>query len=243
MVNAIGLSRAGIVSLGIVIACAAIETSALLDRSRGEPRNRDIRRYVLGEIFDDHRVEQRFAVRANGLSSVTIHPRPASPSPTGAVVLQLRDITDDNELGVVVQRISIPLPALAQSESFTMRFPRQASAYRDYALDVRVEGGSDGQGIGLLASRGQGYPSGLLLIDDGRPRWGDLIFETTVDEASSNFGAIAAQLEKGGMPAARFVLLWVIVAKYLALFAIIRACARPAGEAALAVQSRPSLQA
>jgi hypothetical protein len=226
-----------------VLLCAAIETYALADRSRGEPRNADLRRYVLGEIFDTHRVEQRFIVKANGLSSVTIHPRPASPSPTGSVVVQLRDITDDREQGVVVQRTSTPLVKMAQSESFTMRFPPQSSVYREYALDVMVDGASDGQGIGLLASRGEGYRGGALLIDDGRPSWGDLIFETTVDDATSNFGSIASQLAQSGIPAARVVLLLVLVAKYLALLAIIRAFAGSGDEAAFPVPSRPSLPA
>ncbi len=223
---------------GAVLACASIEVYALADRSRGEPRNLDIRRYVLGEIFDAHRVEQRFLVKANGLSSVTIHPRPASPSPTGTVVLELRDVTDGRERGVV-QRISTPLVSLAQSESFTMRFPPQPSLYRDYALEVTVEGGSDGQGIGLLASRGEGYRGATLHIDGGRARWGDLIFETTVDEATSNFGSIASQLARGGVPAPRVVLLLVLLAKYAALFLVIRAFARPPDAAALAAQTAP----
>ena len=227
------------VAAGAVLVCAAIEIYALADRSRGEPRNLDVRRYVLGEIFDAHRVEQRFLVKANGLSSVTIHPRPASPSPTGTVVLELRDVTDGRDRGVV-QRISTPLVALAQSESFTMHFPPQPSLHRDYALEVSVEGGSDGQGIGLLASRGEGYQGARLFVDNGRARWGDLIFETTVDDATSNFGSIASQLAQGGIPAPRVVLLLVLLAKYAALFLVIRAVARPADAAALAAQAPPS---
>ncbi len=230
------------VAAGTVLVCAAIEAHALADRSRGEPRNRDIRRYVLGEIYDAHWAEERFLVRANGLSSITIRPRPASPSPTGTVVLELRDVTDGRELGVV-KRVSTPLAALAQSESLTIRFPPQPSLDRDYALKVSVEGASDGQGIGLLASRGEGYRGATLHIDGGRARWGDLIFETTVDNATSNFGSIASQLAQGGVPAPRVVLLLVLLGKYAALFLIIRAFARPLDAATLAAQTPPSLPA
>jgi hypothetical protein len=224
---------------GAVLVCAAIEVYTLADRSRGEPRNLDVRRYVLGEIFDAHRVEQRFLVRANGLSSVTIHPRPASSSPTGTVVLQLRDVTDGRERGVV-QRVSTPLVSLAQSASFSMRFAPQSSLYREYALEVTVEGGSDGQGIGLLASRGEGYRGATLHIDGGRARWGDLIFETTVDGATSNFGSIASQLAQGGIPAPRVVLLLVLLAKYAALFLVIRVFAQPAAPVTLPPRTAPS---
>ena len=222
-----------------VLLCAAIETYTLADRSRGEPRNRDIRRYVLGEIYDAHRVEQRFLVKANGFSSITIHPRPASTSPTGTVVLELRDVTDGPE-GGAVKRISTPLVALTQAESLTMRFPPQPSLDRDYVLKVSVEGSSDGQGIGLLASRGEGYRGTILQIDGGQARWGDLIFETTVDKATSNFGSIASQLAQGGVLAPRVVLLVVLLGKYAALFLVIRACARPLDAATRAGQTPPS---
>lgn len=228
-------------TVAAVLVCAAIEVYALADRSRGEPRNLDIRRYVLGEIFDTHRVEQRFLVKADGLSAVTIYPRPASPSPTGTVVLLLRDITQGRDHEVIIKRM--PLESMARSKSFTLRFPRQPSVFREYALDITVEGASDGQGIGLLASRGEGYRGGTLFIDDGRPRWGDLIFETTVEDATSNFGSIASQLGQRGVPAPRLVLLFVLIAKYLALFAIIRAFARSSDGATLASQPPPSLRA
>jgi hypothetical protein len=223
-----------------VLVCAAIEWYALSDRSTGQPRNLDIRRYVLGEIYDNHRAEQRFLVKADGLSSVTIYPRPASPSPTGTVVLHLHDVTAGHDHDVAIRRV--PLASMLRAESFTLRFPRQPSVHREYALTVTVEGGSDGQGIGLLATRGEGYAGGTLFVN-GRRRFGDLVFETTVDDAMSNFGSIASQLAAGGVPFPRVVLLLVLVAKYVALFAIIRAFAPAAGQAALEAPTPPSLPA
>ena len=226
---------------GAVLVCAAIEGYALADRSRGEPRNHDIRRYVLGEITDKDRVEQRFLVKGNSFSSVTIHPRPASPAPTGTVVLEVRDVTNQRDWGVIA-RVATPLPELARLESFTIPLRPQPSIYREYVLKVTVEGGSDGQGIGLLATRGEGY-GGATLFVNGRRRFGDLVFETTVDDAKSNFGSIASQLGQGGIPAPRVVLLLVLIAKYAALFVIIRAFARPADEATLEARTPPSLPA
>lgn len=224
-----------------VLVCIAIEGYALADRSRGEPRNHDIRRYVLGEITDRDRVEQRFLVKGNSFSSVTIHPRPASPAPTGAVIFELRDVTDQRDWGIIA-RVSTPLAELARMESFTIPLRPQPSIWREYALAVKAEGGSDGQGIGLLATRGEGYAGGTLYVN-GRRRFGDLVFETTVDEAMSNFGSIASQLGQGGIPAPRAVLLLVLIAKYLALFVIIRAFARAVDEPALEDQTPPSLPA
>ena len=223
---------------GAVLICAAIEGYALADRSRGEPRNHDVRRYVLGEITDRDRVEQRFLVKGNSFSSITIHPRPASPAPTGTAVFELRDVTDQRDWGMVA-RMSTPLPELARMESFTIPLRPQPSIYREYALRVTVEGGSDGQGIGLLATRGEGY-AGATLFVNGRRRFGDLVFETSVDDAMSNFGSIASQLAQGGVPAPRVVLLLVLIAKYVALFVIIRAFARSADEATLEARTPPS---
>ena len=236
-------SRAWTRAISVIVVCAAIDAYWLT--IRGEPGNGGIRRYVLGEIFDRQSVEQQFTVKANGLSSVTVHPRPASPSPTGMVVLRLLDVSNGGDLAVA--ELSTSVASFAQLESFTMRFPPQASLYRDYALLVGVEGSSDGQGIGLLAARGgslrgDNYRRPRLWINSRR-QFGNLVFETTVDGATSNFGSIASQLAQGGVPAPRVVLLFVLIGKYLALFAIILAFARPSSQATLGAQAPPSLPA
>ena len=205
---------------GAILLYAVVQIVALVDRSAGEPRNGDIRRYMLGEIYDEHHVEQRFVVRAPGLSSVTIHPRPASPSPTGSVTLTLRDVTG-GDAGPIVHRESAPLPELARADAFTLRFPPQPLPNRTYALQIVVTGGSDGQGIGMLASRGDGDRRASLFVN-GRRRYGSLVFDTTVDGASSNFGAIAEQMGRSGMPAPRAVLTLVLLLMNGALFALIQ---------------------
>lgn len=209
--------------VAIGAACVVLQALALADRSQGEPRNRDLRRFVLGEIYDEHEVEQQFVVRGRGFSSITIHPRPASPSPTGTVTLTVRDVTKARE-GPIVHRRSLPLADLARADAFTLTFPPQASQNHRYALQVEVMDGSDGQGFGLLAARGTARRATLLV--QGRPQWGNLVFETTVDDATSNFGALAAQLGRAPVPAPRAVLLLVLVAANAALFVVLQAFSR-----------------
>lgn len=226
---------------GAVLVCAALDAYALADRSLGEPSNADIRRYVLGELYDGHRVEQRFRVKAHRFSSITIYPRPASPSPTGTAVLQLSDVSNE-AAPIVIKRVEEPVAALVQSRSYTIEFPAQPSAYRDYVLEVTVEGSSDGQGLGLLATRGEGYRGGKLWLN-GRERVGDLAFETTVAQARSAFRSMASQLAQTGVPAPAVVLVLVLLGKYAALFFVIRALV-PEGAAAapqaLPAQSPPA---
>ena len=234
-----------VAAIGVLV-CAAIEAYVLANRSRGEPQNHGIRRFVLGEIYEGYVVEQRFVVRSDGFSAVTIYPRAASPSPSGQVMLELRDITDEQG-GEVVRQASAPTAELAESGSYTMRFPPQPSRYHEYALLISVVDGSDGQGIGLLASRGgnlheDNYWRPTLLIG-GRRRFSNLIFDTTVDEATSNFGAIASQMEQGGIPAPRLVLLLVLLAKYAALVLVIRAFASQAAATVPTGRTPPSLPA
>ena len=228
-----------------MLVCAAVEAYALSDRSQGEPRNHDIRRYVLGEIYDNYRVEERFLVKSDGFSSLTIYPRPASPDPDGAVTLDLRDMTDDQDRSI--KRVSVATTALATSSSFTLRFPPQPSRYHEYVLVVTIKDGSDGQGIGLLASRGGGLQSDSyedpVMFINGRRQFGNLVFDTAVDGATSNFGSITSQMGQGGIPAPRLVLLLVLIAKYAALTAVIRAFVPQTVATAPVSQGLPSLPA
>ena len=75
----------------------------------------------------------------------------------------------------------------------------------------------------MLATRGEGYRRAALSLNDDRPRWGDLVFETGVEGATSNFGSIAAQLGRSGIPAPRAVLALLLTLKSGILFLLIRA--------------------
>lgn len=210
-----------------VLVCAATEIYALADRSSGEPRNRDIRRYVLGEVSEGSLVEERIVPKSDGLSSVTIYPRPAAPAPTGNVLIELYDVTDGGQ-PQAVRQVSAPTVELARMPSFTMHFQPQQSTYREYVLQVSVSGGSDGQGIGLLATRRgdvHDHPFESSMFINGRRQFGNLAFKTTVDGATSNFGSIASQLAHRGVPAARVALALVLLLKSAALWFIIRAVA------------------
>ena len=202
---------------GVVLTCVGIEAYVLADRSNGEPRNKDIRRYVLGEIVSDTLVAQQFHVRADGLSSVTIYPRRISDDPAGAATVVLRDVGSG-----VVYREETPLSVLAEAGALTLRFPPQPLRERDYRIEFTVTDAPRGRGIGLLATRGEGYRRAALSLNDDRPRWGDLVFETGVEGATSNFGSIAAQLGRSGIPAPRAVLALLLTLKSGILFLLIR---------------------
>lgn len=204
----------------VVLTCAVIEISALADRSNGQPRNRDVRRYVLGEISGEVLVEQQFRVRADGLSAVAIYPRRTNDSPRGSAIVVLHDLKS----GIVHQEVA-PISELAAAEVLMLRFAPQPSRGRDYRLEFRVADAPRGRGIGLLATRGGGHRRAVLTINGGRPRWGDLVFDTTVDGAISNFGAIASQLARAGVPAPYAVLALLLLTKSTALFVLIHAFA------------------
>jgi hypothetical protein len=204
----------------IVAICAGLEVYALVDRSAAELRNRDIRRYVLGEISRDVFVAQQFRVRADGLSSITIYSRRTSDTPAGTAIAVLRDMKSG-----IVDRVEMPLSTLAEAQRLTLRFRPQPSRERDYRLEFMVVDAPRGHGIGLLATRGEGHRRAVLSINRGRPRWGDLVFETTVDGASSNFRSIASQLARAGVPAAGAVLALLLLAKSAALLLLIYAFA------------------
>lgn len=207
----------------VVLICVAID-GYVLARSYGEPSNDGIRRYVVGEIADDVTVGQTFAARAGGLSSITVHPRAVSPGPAGVATFEVRDIS--GVAPVIVQRATAPVDALAAAGAFTIRFPPQPSFGRRYEVEMRLTQATRGHGIGLLATRGDGYRDGSLQIR-GRPRWGDLVFEGTADESRSNFAVLVSRLREVGVPAAAVVLALAVAGKNAALWFVLHAFARP----------------
>lgn len=212
----------------VAVVCAAVELPALADRSRGEPASGGIRRYVLGEIADDLVVAQEFLVKADGLSSVTIHPRPMSAAPNGVATIALWDVTDaaDHDGRVVVGSTTVPLARLVQSDALTLNFTPQRSWHRRYQLTVTVAGASRDLGFGLLAARGEGHRDAMLTVN-GTRKWGDLVFETTVAGAVSNFALLRGRLASAGIPAPGVALAVLLAAQYLALAAAVCALLRP----------------
>jgi hypothetical protein len=217
-------TRGAWIAAVVTLACAVIEADALSDRRRGEPANDGLRRYVLGEIVEGLRVEQQFLVKADGFSSVTIHPRPFGGEPAGAATLELRDVTDDPEgsdpAGLVAQA-TVPLAELIAEDGFTLRFAPRSSWYRAYRLVVTVSGAERGQGVGLLATRGEGHRDARLRVGSA-VKWGDLVFETTVGGARSNFELMSAHLRAAGLPAPSGVLTALLALQYAALFFTLR---------------------
>ena len=210
----------------VTIATAAIQVSALADRSRGEPASDGIRRYVLGEISDGLRVEQQFLVKANGLSAVTIYPRPMASDARGSVTVAVRDLAPGDEDGSgdseIVRIVTVPLSVFLQSEAFTIDFTPQPSFYHRYRLEVTVADVRRDHGFGLLAARGSGYRDGVLTVN-GTRKWGGLAFHTAVEGATSNFDIVRSRLRDGGVPAPGAVLGALVLAQNAALFLVLAA--------------------
>ena len=122
----------------------------------------------------------------------------------------------------MVQRAEVQAAELVGAGAYTLRFPPQPSLGRRYELELRVTGAPRGNGIGLLATRGDGYPDGSLRVR-GRTRFGDLVFESSVDDARSNFAVLAARLAENGVPAPALLLALAVLLQNVALFFILTA--------------------
>ena len=208
-----------VMPVAVVVACAVLEGYALA-RTGSQPSNDGVRRYVLGEIAGELTAGQTLALRADGLSSVTIHPRATNDRATGSATLELRDVTTDPP--VVIRQVTKPVAELVAEGEVTLAFPPQRSFARRYEMELRVTGAARGQGLGLLATRGDGYRDGRLRVI-GRNRFGDLVFDTTVEGARSNFEVLASRLTAAGVPAAALVLVAAMLGKNAALLLILRA--------------------
>jgi hypothetical protein len=211
-----------IAAAAVTAVVAAIQAFALADRSRGEPANDGLRRYVLGEITEDIRVGQQFLVKANGLSSVTIYPRPAGRSSRGTATVEVREAACANaNEGTLIARVVKPADDLIRAGALTVSFAPQASWYRTYCVVVWVEQAGYGEGFGLLAARGDGHRDSALIVNGAR-KWGDLVFETTVTDAVSNFGILSGRFESAGIPAPAAAFGLLLGVQCAALFVLLR---------------------
>jgi hypothetical protein len=185
-------------AIAVVVVCAVLELRALADRN-GEPSNGGVRRFVMGEIAGATTVVQSFSPRADGLSTVTVYPRSFRQEAMGEATIELRDVTSATP--VVVGRRSVPAGSIAESEALSLSFSPQQSRDRQYELALGMTGTPGGRGIGLLATRGEGNTPGALRVN-GRRRYADLVFETSVRGAQSNYAVLASRLSGAGVPAA-----------------------------------------
>jgi hypothetical protein len=116
---------------------------------------------------------QRFRMDAQGLSAVEFHAVADGPA-AGSYQLTLRDRTDPG----VTRTSVVPAAILAGARTFVFRFaPIEASAGRDFELEVAPAPANPGRGIALRITRGDRIEHGGLLLN-GVPRWASLAFST-----------------------------------------------------------------
>ena len=205
------------VPLAVVAASLAIYAQALATNG-GVPSNRGVRRFVVGAIADGDTVVQGFSPRADGLSSVTIYPRPFRPDTTGDAILELRDVT--SEPPELVASLTASNASLVTAGRITLSFPPRPSLGRRFELALHTIHTPLSHAIGLLATRGEGYAPGVFRVNGGQ-RNGDLVFETSVDQAQSNFATLVSRLSSAGVPAAAVCLLLTLAIAHAALYALL----------------------
>ncbi len=206
-----------LVPLAVVMASLAIYAQSLAT-SGGVPSNDGLRRFVVGAIADGDTVYQGFSPRADGLSSITIYPRPYRPDTTGSAIIELRDVT--SKPPVVVASLIAPNASLVAEGRITLSFPSRPSLGRKFELALHTIHTPLTHAIGLLATRGEGYTPGVLRVN-GWQRNGDLVFETSVDQAQSNFAVLVSRLSSAGVPAAAVCLLLTLAIAHAALYALL----------------------
>jgi hypothetical protein len=130
------------------------------------------------EVYGEIALSQTFVPGADGLESITLHPRSAGRSPVGAAELVLEADGD----AVAQARATVPAAALVAAEAWTWRIPRiEASAGRRFRITVRVPAAARGEGLTFELGPPD-YRWGELRIG-GRQQWGDLKFATGASRA------------------------------------------------------------
>lgn len=203
--------------LAVMMASIAIYAQALAT-SGGVPSNDGLRQFVAGAIADGDTVSQGFTPRADGLSSVTLYPRSYRPDTTGDAIIELRDVT--SEPPEVVASVTASNVSLVAAGRVTLSFPPRPSLGRKFELALHTIHTPLSHAIGLLATRGEGYTPGVLRVN-GWQRNGDLVFDTSVDQAQSNFAVLVSRLSSAGVPAAAVCLLLTLAIAHAALYALL----------------------
>jgi hypothetical protein len=114
-----------------------------------------------------------------------------------------------------------PADELVRAGTLTLSFRPQTSWYHTYSVVVTVDEAEYGHGFGLLAVRGDGHRDSALTVN-GTPKWGDLVFETTVTGATSNLQTLSRRLASAGVPAAPAAFALLLLAQCAALFVLLR---------------------
>ena len=180
------------------------------------------RRFHTPEITPSQVLSQTFLMTADGFHAIEVVARPTGPV-SGAVRFELRE--DD-----LVYRADVPAADLVDSPSYRLEFPPiPDSEGQEYRLDVSGSEANPPTGVALLATKGERYPGGTMLVDD-RERWADLAFRTFSPESRSGWVRLMSRPAGSfGLSRGQFILGGLVV--YWLLFgAVLRMmCHMPQG--------------
>jgi hypothetical protein len=147
---------------------------------------------VVGEVAGELTVAQTFGVQAGGFSGVTIEARPFAGTVDGDVVFTVTDVGEVQLQGGVlghgpsreIARVTAQASAVVADRTYRVGFPPvEPSGGRQYRLDIAAPAVPAGKGIGLHATRDQGYLGGVLTVG-GQEQWSDLVFEVHAERST-----------------------------------------------------------
>jgi hypothetical protein len=143
---------------------------------------------LVGEVAGDTTVSQVFAMPLDQLSGVTVHARPHGTRASGAVEFGLSAIDEKGEASLLFRQAR-PVEEVLARDGYTWSFgPVAGSEGRRFRVEVGMPETKAGEGIGLVATRGDTCRAGALVVGD-RERWSDLVFSTTSPLATA-FGRL-----------------------------------------------------
>lgn len=148
------------------------------------------------EVAGDATLSQTFVSHADGLSALTVFPRPATGGepPAGAAELTLRA----GDARTLVTRTRLPASDMAGREEWTWTLPRiDRSAGERFELEIALPDAPPGRGLRFVIGEPR-YVAGDLTIG-GRQQWGDLKFRTRAERARTVDTLRATQRAAGGL--------------------------------------------
>jgi len=168
MGRAISPSWVGWSALGIVLAYSLTLPFVTL------PGNGARLRRFQTEITRDHVFDQTFVMNQDGLNSIAFSVAPLDDTRSGDIRFRLSDVTDKNNPRLMrTGEVRAGAPT-----GDTLRFafePITNSSSHTYAFEVAA---TERSGLALVATKGDAYAAGTLWVDE-RPRWADLVFQTS----------------------------------------------------------------
>ena len=168
-----------------------------------------LRRFQTPEITQNQVLSQTFTMTADDFYAIEVAARSTGPV-SGDVRFELRE----DEL---VYRVDVPAADLVDSSWYRLRFPVIGdSEDQRYRLDVSGPQANPPTGVALMATKGERYRGGTMLVDD-RERWADLAFRTFAPEGRTGWVRLTS-LPAGASGLSRGHLILVLLAVYWLLF-------------------------